>query len=179
MCGHKHFRFLQKYRMRPQASAEDRYPVLPSASSAADAFTDVLVCVCGRVHIVHIYGRVCKCTHVCAAMCWRVNASVCVPRRVHGNVLVCTSLLCCLCRFLLLFLVNGEREGERSWLSHGCLERQVGQFGSWNLTCVCAISVKQQLGKPTTEPVLLAYLHAELGLIYHFWEIGRLISSCV
>ena len=28
MCGHKHFRFLQKYRMRPQASAEDRISCL-------------------------------------------------------------------------------------------------------------------------------------------------------
>jgi len=55
-----------------------------------------------------------------------------------------------------------------------------GPIWQWKLdVCVHAISVKQQLGKPTTEQVLLAYLHAELGLIYHFWEIGRLISSRV
>ena len=31
---------------------------------------------------------------------------------------------------------NGGREGEMRWLSRRCLERQVGQFGSWNLTRV-------------------------------------------
>jgi len=50
---------------------------------------------------------------------------------------VCISLLCCLRRFLLLSPANGGREGERSWLSHRCLKRQVGLFGSWNLTWVC------------------------------------------
>ena len=31
MYRRKHFRFRQKYRPRPQASADDWYPVLPSA----------------------------------------------------------------------------------------------------------------------------------------------------
>jgi len=66
----------------------------------------------------------------CADAYVSVNASVCIHRSVHRNVLPS------LRRFLLLSLANGRREGDRSWLSHRCLERQVGQFGSWNLTCV-------------------------------------------
>ena len=130
MCGRNHFCCHQKYCTCPQASAEDRYPVLPSSASAADAFMGASPCVCGCIR---------KRTHVCTAKCWRVcvrNASVWVHRRIHGKFLVCTSLLRCLRRFLLLSPVNGGREEERSWLSHRCLERQVGQYGSWNLTCV-------------------------------------------
>jgi len=33
------------------------------------------------------------------------------------------------------WVANGGREWESSWLSHQCLERQVGQCCSWNLTC--------------------------------------------
>ena len=60
----------------------------------------------------------------CADTYVSVNASVCIHRSVHGNVLRG------LRRFLLLCLANGGREGDRSWLSHLCVERQVGQFGS-------------------------------------------------
>jgi len=54
---------------------------------------------------------------------------------------------------------NGTREGERSWLSahlcwlsHQCLERQVAV----ETRRVHAVSIRQQLQKPTTERVLLA-----------------------
>ena len=33
ICGRKHFHFYQRYRPRPQASAEDWYPILPLATS--------------------------------------------------------------------------------------------------------------------------------------------------
>jgi len=58
------FCFCQKYRTLPQTSTEDWYPVLPSAASAADVFTDTSACVCGRVD---------------AAVCWRVLVR---PQRV-------------------------------------------------------------------------------------------------
>jgi len=67
--------------------------------SRADVFTYASACICGRVHVVHVYERI-------------NNASVCVHRRVHGNVLVCTSLLRCLCHLLLRSSANGgQREG--------------------------------------------------------------------
>ena len=100
--------------------------------------------------------------HVCAQQCAdavvTLNASVCA----HGNVLVRTSLLCCLT--IQSFpserrAANGTREGERSWLSahlcwlsHQCLERQVAV----ETRRVHAVSIRQQLQKPTTERVLLA-----------------------
>jgi len=169
VCGCKHFHFCQKYCMRPQASAADWYPVLPSAASAADAFTDTSACVCG---CVHVYRCVRKRTHVYTAMCWCIhvrervhNASACVHRCVHGNSLIHTSLLHCLRRFLLLSPASGGREGEIRWLSHRCVERQVGQFSNWNLTCA-RCRVKQQLQRPTTERVLLADLHVELWSLF-------------
>ena len=117
-CGLKHFCFQQKYHTRPQA--------------AADVFTDTSACIFGPVHVVHIYGLVCAAMCGLVLVCERIHdASVFVHRRVHGNVLVCTSLL----RFLLLSPANCGREGMSSWLSHRCLERHVGQWGSWNLTC--------------------------------------------
>jgi len=112
-------------------TAEDRYPVLPSAASAADAFTDASVCVCGDVHVVHVYGCVRKHTHVCAAMCWRVcvRERICVHPQKRSRKRPALSAP-------FPITQPGGREGERSWLSHLCLERQVGQFGSWNLTCM-------------------------------------------
>ena len=77
---------------------------------------------------INVRTRTCLWTHS--------QRVVCVHRRVHGNVLVCTSLLRCLRRFPLLSPANCGREGKSSWLSHRCLERHVGQWGSWNLTCV-------------------------------------------
>ena len=47
----------------------------------------------------------------CADAYVSVNTSVWVHRCVHGNVLVCTSLLHCLRRFLLLSPANCWREG--------------------------------------------------------------------
>jgi len=44
----------------------------------ADAFADALACVCRHVHVVHVFGRVHKRTHVRAATCGR--------RRVHERV---------------------------------------------------------------------------------------------
>ena len=44
--------------------------------------------------------------------------------------------------------------------------------GSWNLTC--AVSIKQQVQRPTTERMLLADLHVALVSFCHFLETGRL-----
>ena len=62
----------------------------------ADAFTDASACVCGCVYVVHVYERVRKRTHVCAAMCVRERVCVCSRKRflprisaalpVHTNV---------------------------------------------------------------------------------------------
>ena len=104
--------------------------------------------VAGLAWSAKTWSTVRKRRHVSAAMCWsicvcervRECVSMCVHRRVDGNVLVGTSLLHSLCRFLLLSrerqAAYGGREGEMRWLSRRCLERQVGQFGSWNLTRV-------------------------------------------
>jgi len=87
--------------------------------------------------------------------------------RMHSNVQMWTRLcaftetflsahlfcatFACSC-FLLLSAANGGREGEKSWLSLWYLTS-----GCWNW-CVCAVSIKQQVQKPTTERVLLADL---------------------
>jgi len=42
-CRRKHLRFLQKYHPRPQASAEDWHPVLPSLASAV---RDIMTYIC-------------------------------------------------------------------------------------------------------------------------------------
>jgi len=54
--------------------------------------------------------------HVCTAVCGRGhipecvrNTSVCVCRRIHGNVLVCMSLLCCLRIRSFRITLPGER----------------------------------------------------------------------
>jgi len=95
-CGRKHFCFQQKYHTCPQA--------------AADVFTDTSACIFGPVHVVHIYGLVCAAMCGLVLVCERIhNASVCVHRRVHGNVLVCTSLLRCLRRFPLLAVTSVPR----------------------------------------------------------------------
>ena len=142
ICRRKHFRFRQKYRTHPQASAEGEYPILPSVASAADAFTGVSMCLQSRLCCPHLWTR----PQMYAYMRSNVLTRTCPRTRswmrlcAFTDVLVCTSLLCYLHRFLLLSPANVGREGEKSWLSHRCLERQVGQFGSWNLTCASSSS---------------------------------------
>jgi len=88
------------------------------------------------------------------------NASVCVNGRVHGNVLVHSPLLRCL-RIQLFpnYSPRQRREGRgEQLLSHWWPERQVA-VKTWR---VRAVSVKQQLQRPTTERVLLADLQVEL-----------------
>jgi len=70
-------------------------------------------------------------------------------------------------------VVSG-REVESSCQSH---QNVKWASAAVETSCVRAVSIKQQLKKPTTERVLLADIHVEL--ICHFWEIGRLISSRV
>jgi len=143
MCSCKHFCFRQKYCPRPQGSADDRYPVLPSAASAvrdimtykcpqlnatrmvafassadteymlADTFTDESACVCGCVCFVHVYRCIRKHMHVCTAMCIRERVGV-----VHGSILVHTSLLC----YCAYSRFVSRRMAEGSWLSHQCME---------------------------------------------------------
>ena len=95
MCGCKHFHFGQKYHTHPQASAAHWYPVLPSA---ADAFSDASACIYGRVHIVHVYGRIRTQTYAHMRRRGGVrecvhSTSVCIHRRIHENVLARTALL--------------------------------------------------------------------------------------
>ena len=81
------------------------------------------------------------------------NASVCVNERVHGNVLVHSPLLRCL-RIQLFpnYSPRQRREGRgEQLLSHWWPERQVA-VKTWR---VRAVSVKQQLQRPTTERVLV------------------------
>ena len=101
--------------------------------------------------------------------------------RVHRFVLVCTSLLRCLHIQLFPITLLGRRPmagGEQLAVR---LERQVGQCAALAVETwlVHAVSIKQQLQKPTTERMLLADLYTELwcGVICHFWETDRLISS--
>jgi len=69
-----------------------------------------------------------------------------------------------------------REEGESSWLSHRCLERQVAV----ETLRVHAVSNKQQLQRPTTERVLLADLHVELWSLFVTSGklAGRLVHAC-
>jgi len=94
-------------------------------------------------------------------------------------------LCCAACtysRFLLLSSAGDQRRGEQLAVTAvPRLERQVGQCAALAVETwlVHAVSIKQQLQKPTTERMLLADLYTELwcGVICHFWETDRLISS--
>jgi len=89
-----------------------------------------------------------------------------VSAKVFTETFLSAHLCCAACaynRFLITLpserrVANCGREGERSWLSHWCLEHQVA-VETWR---VCAVSIKQQLWRPTTERVLLADLDVEL-----------------
>ena len=99
-CRRKHFRFRQKYRMSPQASAEDWYPILPSAASAAEQMCS------------HMRQRAFVDVSTLSTFTNASTTHLCAFRRVHRNVLVCTSLLRCLCHLLLRSSANGgQREG--------------------------------------------------------------------
>ena len=192
MCGRKHFRFRQKYRSRPQASAGDRYTVLPSVASAvnlqvsttyrkvafasaedaeykrADMFTEA------STLSTFMYMSANTCT--CAQQCVSVNVSVCI----HRNVLVCTSLLRCYAYNHFLSPANGgRREGRGEQLTVTPVPRTKWASAAVETWRVRAVSVKQWLQRPTNERVLLTDLHAKLRSLCHFRETGRLISSRV
>jgi len=69
-------------------------------ASALSTFTDAS-------SNVRTYAQQCADVYVSVNM--SANESVCVHRHIQGNALVCTSLLCCLCRFLLFSPANGGR----------------------------------------------------------------------
>ena len=116
---------MQTFSLSPEIpfASGDRYPVLPSAAAVdlqlsttnrkvafavdaeyklADMFADVSACICGRVRVVHVHGRVRKCihsnvrprTHLCAFMetfssarlcCAAVHTIISSPRRTAGR----------------------------------------------------------------------------------------------
>jgi len=94
------------------------------------------------------------CTVMCGRVPERVRKRVCVRSRKRSRPHISAALL-----GIQSFPLPSEsrREGESSWLSLRCLERQVGQCGSQNLTCA-----RCQRQATATERVLLANLHVEL-----------------
>jgi len=83
--------------------------VSANASTYAQQCTE-RICVHLRMH-----SRKRSRLHISAAMPVHTIVSYYSPRRTAGS--------------------KRGRKGESSWLSHRCIERQVGQCGSWNLTC--------------------------------------------
>jgi len=134
---------MQIFSLLPEilpVSAEDRYPVLPLALSAVRdimTYTSVHDLTQGIVHVrrrhchepirvVHIYRRVRKCTHVCAAVCGCNRMRLCAFTDTFTETSLSAHLCCAACaynRFLLLpppqRMAGGERwEGTGEQLTH-------------------------------------------------------------
>ena len=123
---------------------------------------------------VHIRERICKCICICirsrtrSQICSRLHISVALPAHTVVSY------------YSPRQATNGGGE-QLAVTAVPRLERQVGQCAALAVETwlVHAVSIKQQLQKPTTERMLLADLYTELwcGVICHFWETDRLISS--
>jgi len=145
MCRRKHFHFYQRYRPHPQASAEDRYPILPlGASTIRDTTTYKCLQLSARLRsrppwTLSISLQTRSWTHrrafadastlstfmdasanarTCAQQCADADVSANASVCVHGKVLVRMSLLHCLHMRSLPVTLPGEwREGRGEQLT--------------------------------------------------------------
>jgi len=82
---------------------------------------------------------------------------------IQGNVLILHISAALPVHAIVSYYSPGRTVGRKgNWLSHQCRERHVGQCGSWHLTCERC----QRQATATTEWVLLADLHGELGSVF-------------
>ena len=100
-------------------------------------------------------------------MCGRFHEDVRQRSQAQSRPLVQSSLLRCLCIQSFSITHPGER---REGMGEQLAVTAVPRTSSWPIRqlklCLCAVSIKQQLQKPTTERVLLADLHVELWSLF-------------
>jgi len=148
-----------------------------STTDAEYKLADASACICKCVHIVHVYVHIRKRMHLCPAMCRRVREGD------HGNILVCTSLLRCLCiqsipNYSPQRTAGGElREGRGEELTVTLVPRTSST--SWNLTCVRCQHQATAMKAYNSASAISWPWRWTLVSFCHFWKTGRLIRSRV